>query len=421
MSHTLLSAAPDFRPVVIAPSFNNASTLADVLVRLESAQLPVIVVNDGSTDTTAQLLRHWQCGDARRQVVTHDRNRGKAAALRSAFDVAIRQGYTHGVTIDTDGQLAPEDIPSLLDRARRSQDALVIGVRDESAADYPARSRIGRQVSNLFVWMESGTCVDDSQCGLRVYPLQLVSLLPCRAGHFGFETEIITRAAWAGVPILGETVSCRYLPPGQRVSHFKPWLDSLRAVCMHGRMVAGALRPFQSRLGSSREHGVSRRSVWHRLIHWVNPVTAWRQVRDDTASRTRFAAGFAAGVFIATLPLYGVQTLLSVFLARRLRLHPLSVIAGSNIALPPIGPLLIVGAISIGHLLLHGAWPALGDYNPARSGLGAVLWPTLWEWIVGGAVLGAALAGAAFVTLDCLLRLAASARGWIGETADAAE
>jgi glycosyltransferase involved in cell wall biosynthesis len=412
MTETADCATSTFRPIVVAPSYNNVGTLPDILRRITATGLPAILVNDGSTDATAEVLADWQSVDSsHRHVLTHNANCGKAAALRTAFDFAINAGFSHAITIDTDGQLAPEDFPALLDRAAREPDALVIGVRGESTADYPVRSRVGRRVSNLLVWLESGVRVADSQCGLRVYPLQLVSRLQCRAEHFGFETEIITRAGWAGVPVIGEPVSCRYLPSHERVSHFKPWLDSLRAVCMHGRLVTAALNPLS----------LPRRTFWHRLIHWVNPITAWRQVRGDTASRTRFAAGFAAGVFIANLPLYGVQTLLSLFVARRLRLHPLSVLAGSNVSMPPIGPLLVVAGISVGHLLLHGSWPEIADYNPTHAGFGHVLWPALWDWIIGGIVLGAVMAAVSFVGLDFLLRAAMSAGGWMSETAEPAE
>src|SRR5438132_1578934 len=81
---------------------------------------------------------------------------------------------------------------------------------------------------------------------------------------------------------------------------------------------------------------------------------AWRAVRDDPAQRSRFAAGLAVGVFIANLPLYGAQTLLSLYAARRLRLNPLTVVVGSHFSTPPIGPLLVAAAIALGHLLTHG-------------------------------------------------------------------
>src|SRR3712207_5911580 len=102
------SAAP-FRPVVIAPTYNNAGTLVSVLRRVETVGLPLIVVNDGSTDGAAERLREWEFGPhaGEVRVLTHSRNRGKADALRRGFAAAAAAGRTHAVTIDTDGQLDP--------------------------------------------------------------------------------------------------------------------------------------------------------------------------------------------------------------------------------------------------------------------------------------------------------------------------
>src|SRR3954451_4625069 len=138
MNPTASGATSLFRPVAVAPSYNNAGTLADVLDRLATTGLPAILVNDGSTDATAAIAARWRDADSRqRHVLSHSDNRGKAAALRAAFDQASALGFTHAVTIDTDGQLAPEDVAELLARSARKPDALVIGVRDESAAEYP--------------------------------------------------------------------------------------------------------------------------------------------------------------------------------------------------------------------------------------------------------------------------------------------
>jgi glycosyltransferase involved in cell wall biosynthesis len=410
----------NFSPVVVAPSYNNAQTLGDILHRLEALDLPVIVVDDGSTDNTAQLLANWaQSQSSDRRVLSHPHNRGKAAALRTAFGFAHSAGFTHAVTIDTDGQLAPEDIPPLLDRAKRRPDALIIGVRDTTSQGYPAMNRLGRWASNTLVWMESGVHVVDSQCGLRVYPLEFATSAKCRSEYFGFETEIITQAGWTDRAVLGEPVSCQYPPADQRVSHFKPWVDSLRATRMHLRLMSGALIPWPVTAVSPSGELFRRPTVLRRFLRWMNPLTAWRQVRGDTAGRTRFAAGFALGVFIANLPLYGVQTLISLFLARRFKLHPLSIVAGSNISMPPVGPLLIVGGITVGHLMLHGSLPVLADYTSMRSGVAGVLLPLLGEWIIGGIVLGALLAGVSFLCLDFLLR--ATTGGWSIKTPEPVE
>ena len=165
--------APAFSPVVVAPTFNNAGTLADILRRLDTLGLPILVVDDGSTDATASLLEAWHRGPraAAVQVIRHDRNQGKGVALMTGFAAALRAGYTHAVTIDTDGQLDPEQVPQMIQAARQSPLAMVLGVRDETAPDYPAKSRLGRRISNLAIRLESGARVRASQCGFRVYPL----------------------------------------------------------------------------------------------------------------------------------------------------------------------------------------------------------------------------------------------------------
>jgi uncharacterized protein (DUF2062 family) len=401
---TLVVTRP-FRPVVVAPTFNNATTLPAILRELADLDLPVVVVNDGSTDGTASLLAAWAAVDpSGRTVLNHSCNLGKAAALRTAFAHAAAD-HTHAVTIDTDGQLSPADVAPLLDRARLRPTALVLGTRDARAADYPRRSRFGRWFSNRLVWIESGITVADSQCGLRVYPLPFANLARCDAERYGYETEVITRAAWAGLPIVQVPVACRYFPHGERISHFRPGVDSLRAIGMHARLIATACNPLplhrpiarRSPTGAAPARG---RSLPRRFLRWINPLTAWRQAREGDAGRTRFAAGFATGVFVGTLPLYGGQTVLSLFAARKFRLHPMSVMTGSNLSGPPIGVPLIAVEVAVGHLLLHGSWPDRSTYHLA----GGTLWPLVCSWVLGSLFVGTILAGLAFVAVDMLLR-----------------
>jgi uncharacterized protein (DUF2062 family) len=276
----------------------------------------------------------------------------------------------------------------------------VLGCRDETAADYPKKSRLGRRVSNRFVYWESGARVSDSQCGFRVYPLAVTRAVRCFSGRYGFETEVLSRAAWAGVPIEQVTVQCRYEIPEGRVSHFQPWRDSLRAVGMHFRLlVRSALALPRRRLGDART-GTLR----HRLREWISPVRAWRAVRNDAGERRRFAAGLAVGVFIANLPAYGFQTLLSLYVARRLKLNPLPVVVGSHLSTPPLGPVLVAAAIVSGHAMLHGTLPSLRSFNPRVIGYGGLVRSVLLEWALGGVVLGTAMAVVTFGVTKWLMR-----------------
>lgn len=404
--------ASEHRPVIVAPTFNNARTLADVLRRIGALGLDVIVTNDGSTDDTATILSEWshEPSSTRRVLVTHEVNRGKAAALRSAFGRAAELGYTHAVTIDTDGQLAPEQVPLLLEESRRHQQALILGTRDDRAADYPRKSFVGRWVSNRLVRLQSGAVVSDSQCGFRVYPLETTARLNCRASRFSFETEVLTRAAWAGVAVRHVTVTCTYDPPHGRVTHFKPCRDSLRAVAMHARLLGRAALPVPvTRIGHEPTG-----TPWRRFARWMSPAGVWRAARHDPAERTRVAAGLATGVFIANLPVYGFQTVLSLAAARWFKLHPISVIAGSHASTPPLGPALVVAAISLGHWLTRGNAPVLTHFDPRVVGYGPLVRNVIFEWTVGGIVCGVVLAFATFALSRLILQLQA-ARGVTSE------
>ncbi len=262
------------QPIVIAPTYNNARMLAAVMDHIAAQGLPVLVVNDGSTDDTENILQRWVAnasGGALRQVVTHPANRGKADALRTGFATAIEQGFTHAITIDTDGQLDPAQIADLLAAANASPEALIVGDRDQTASDYPSKSRAGRRISNLMVRIESGLDVSDSQCGYRVYPLGRLANLSCHVGRYGYETEILTRFAWAGGEMRHVPVRCIYDVPGGRISHLHPRNDTLRGIAMHAWLLVRSLLP----IGVKRIDAPSPRptgTIWHRAMRKLRPT-----------------------------------------------------------------------------------------------------------------------------------------------------
>lgn len=237
------ASAVQFRPAILMPTYNNAGTLPDVVSRSEAFGLPLIIVNDGSLDGTAAWLaeRLAATDGGHLHVVAHCINRGKAAALLTGFRAARDMGCSHALTFDTDGQLDPGEIPALLAAAQESPDALIVGARDDRAADYPWRSRLGRRLSNWFIRRECGAVVHDSQCGFRVYPLRMFDMVQPRAGRYALETEIITLATWAGFAVRNVPVTCRYLGDGRYVSSFRVGRDTFQAFLLHGRLLAAKL------------------------------------------------------------------------------------------------------------------------------------------------------------------------------------
>ena len=400
-----------FAPVVVAPTYNNARTLPDIVRRVAALGLPSIVVNDGSTDDTAALLADWtrQPHATSTIVVTHAVNRGKAAALRTGFDVARQRGFTHAGTVDTDGQLDPEELRDLFDAARLHPHGLVLGTRGPGQSGAPGSHQLGWWMSALGIWLESGERVLDSQCGLRVYPLRMFEVVHCRAGRFGFEAEVITRAAWAACPIVSVPVACRYFTDERHISHFRPWRDGIRSFFMHARLTIRRLAPWPHPTIAPAERCTSRlphpkpssvkparpaetatitgmaRGTW---ADWLNPLMLWQRLRQDRFEQLLVAAALGIGTFMAALPLGGWQIVLAGYASWRLRVHLLPTLLGSLLCVPPVGGVLSRVSIVVGHLLFHARLPDGEGLDPSV----VEHWPLLARvplaWPVGGVIVG---------------------------------
>ena len=385
--------------MVVAPTYNNARTLGDVIQAISSAMgLPAIVVNDGCDDGSDQVLARWAAdgNTTNRWIAVHPTNLGKAAALRTGFDRARQLGFTHAVTIDTDSQHDVTDVPLLIELAKQHPEALIVGARPTDIGNYPLGSRVGRLISNLFVRLETGARISDSQCGLRVYPLESVAHANARTGRFGFETEVITRLAWAGVPIVETPVKCIYDVAGGRTSHFRPVRDSIAAVFMHARLLHRSIFPWPvKKIAGSRQpdaQSPATGTIISRLGRWMNPTRVWRQVRHDARERRRLASSMATGMLLATLPPLGFKTVVALLISKWLRLQPLVVIAVSSLNTPPVGPLLAAAGIATGHVVLHGKFPKLASYSFAKNGAWETLKAIGVEWLIGSLVVGVGLA-----------------------------
>ena len=212
------------RVVVIVAVYNNVSSILGVLDELAQSELPIIVVNDGSDDGTADVLDGWSKTErgSGNHVCHLAANKGKAAALRAGFDWAHELSFTHGLTFDADGQHDASRIEAFLQQLdKRGPDVLIVGTREPLARKYPIRNRIGRFMSNLAIRAQCGVGHGDVPCGMRIYPVQRVRSVRCISGRFAWEEEFITRAVWAGCSVGSVQIPSIYAPKGERQSHYK--------------------------------------------------------------------------------------------------------------------------------------------------------------------------------------------------------
>lgn len=210
---------------VIVPTYNNSGTIRSVTERCMRQCDDVIVVNDGCTDTTADILSAVE-GIT---VVTLPRNGGKGNALRHGFRKAMEMGFRYAITIDADGQHYPEDIPQMLRATVTHPDAIIIGERkDLGNKERSGGSRFANAFSNFWFFVQTLHHVADTQSGFRLYPLHRLHGLSLLTSRYEAELELLVLAAWHGVPIVSTPVSVYYPPREERVSHFRPGYDFAR-------------------------------------------------------------------------------------------------------------------------------------------------------------------------------------------------
>lgn len=230
-------------PCIIIPYYNHGGAIAQVIASLRSLGLPCRVVDDGSDAAAQEALARVVAAES--DWVKAQRlptNQGKGAAVRAGCEAALAEGFTHAVQIDADGQHRIEDVPRLLDIARRRPEALVSGqaVYDASVP----RSRLyGRYITHVWVWINTLSFeIKDSMCGLRVYPLAATCNV-WRTQYVGrrmdFDTEIMVRLSWRGVPIISVPTHVTY--PSDGVSHFRMLRDNVFISLMHARLLVGML------------------------------------------------------------------------------------------------------------------------------------------------------------------------------------
>lgn len=231
--------------LVLIPSYNPGPKVRETVAGARAQWTPVWVIVDGSTDDSVETLRAMAAADPGLRVEVLPRNVGKGAAVLHGLDLAAAQGFTHVLTMDSDGQHPAHLIPAFMEASAAQPDAMVLGV-PVFAADAPRLRVNGRKISNGWadletLWMGIG----DSLFGFRVYPIQ--PLRQVMRGQrwmrrFDFDPEAVVRMCWRGVRPVNLPATVKYFRADEGgVSHFNYLRDNALLTWMHTRLFFGFL------------------------------------------------------------------------------------------------------------------------------------------------------------------------------------
>ncbi|MDR2695349.1 MAG: DUF2062 domain-containing protein [Deltaproteobacteria bacterium] len=347
---------------IVIPVYNHSGTLRAVVERALRLHSSVIVVDDGSTDGSADTLKNLPV-----RLVRLARNSGKGAALLAGAEAAVGEGATHIVTLDADGQHYPEDIPLFLEAIAASPHAVIVGCRDFSVPHVPASSRFGRAFSAFWMRVQTGVKVRDMQSGFRAYPLHVLRCLKLTEPGYAFEIEVLVRAAWAGFQVREFAVRVCYPPAAERISHFRIFKDNARISLLNTRLTIRALLPVPF-----RQHALDVEG----RISLLRPLESLRRLLADKATPAELARSAAVAMTVSTLPLPGLQSILLLLCIGWLRLNRLCALAVIPLTWPPVAPGLCV---LVGYRLRNGHW--LAEFSLHTLGYEAP--QRLLDWVIG--------------------------------------
>ncbi|WP_289664073.1 DUF2062 domain-containing protein [Flavobacterium panacagri] len=328
---------------VIVPTYNNQKTLKKVLDSILDFTSNVIIVNDGATDSTSEILKQY----SQLTQIHHPKNLGKGRALRNGFRKALELNFEYAITIDSDGQHFASDIPVFLEAIQNEPNTLLIGSRNMTQENVPKKSSFGNKFSNFWFKFETGIKLDDTQSGFRLYPLRL---LPKRfyTNKFEFEIEVIVRAAWKGIVVKNIPIQVLY-DPAERVSHFRPFQDFTRISILNTVLVTNALLYIKPRdfFRRAKKKGFKKFFL--------------EDILESSDSNFKKSAAIALGIFIGLSPFWGFQTILLFTFAAIFRLNKVIAYLTSNVSFPPFIPFIIYGSLKMGSYFVSTDAPLVLD------------------------------------------------------------
>ena len=341
--------------------------LEKFLVDLKVYTNGIIIVNDGSTDDTENILQ--QHPELYHQ--THSENKGKGSALRTAFKYAEELGFEYAITIDSDGQHYPDDLDVFLSELekRKTSDPplLLVGDRNMGQDGIPGKSSNGNRFSNFWYLVVTGEELHDTQSGYRLYPIALINSLKLITWKFELEIEVIVKARWKGAEV--RNIPIKVLYPEGRVTHFRPFWDIVRIVLLYMWFVLVSFLYIHPRkkYRDFRKKGLRR--------FWKEDV-----LKSDEPAYKK-AGAISLGIFVGISPFWGLHTLLVFSLAATFRLNKVLAFLFSNISIPPLIPFIVYASYQMGSLITGNGFN--WDLNLSNFKSGNEVFRGVWQYVIG--------------------------------------
>lgn len=368
------------RCCVIIPTFNNSQTLANVINDVLSFTKNIIVVNDGSTDSTSEILKNFNGIE----IISYLSNRGKGMAMRTGIKFAQEKGFRYAITIDSDGQHFADDIPVFIDKIEQEPDSLLIGARNMNQENVPGKSSFGNKFSNFWFRLETGISLPDTQSGYRLYPIEKMIGTRYFTSKYEFEIEVIVKAAWRGINVSAMPIKVFYEEKGKRISHFRPFKDFTRISILNTYLVILTLLWYKPK---SLIKNFNRKTI--KTFFKTSFLST-----DESVLRKSVAVSF--GVFMGIIPIWGYQFVSALLLAHVLKINKAIVAVAAQISVPPMIPFLVYGSLKTGQIVLGRDW----HQSIFDSGINTVgkIWSAmtlhLFEYLIGSVV---------FASIMCIL------------------
>lgn len=354
---------------VVIPTYNNAGSLAAVIEAVAQYCRQIIIVNDGATDDTANIINSFSFV----QSISYKKNLGKGWALRRAFKYAFDMGYQYAITIDADGQHFANDLPQFLEKLKYNKNSIIIGARNMNQYSVPGGSSFGNKFSNFWFKVETGISLPDTQSGYRLYPLAAINKIKLLTYKYELEIEVLVKAAWQNIEIVSIPVKVYYAPKAARVTHFRPYKDFFRISILNTILVLVSFLFIKPR---NLIRSVFLKNNFKQRLQ--------KQLFSTTCSDRVKAISVAVGIFMGIIPLWGFQLIIAIFLAIFFKLHKALVIIAANISVPPMIPLIVYASFKAG-AIWYGIHATEINFNKSISL--ASIKQNLQQYIIGSCTL----------------------------------